>query len=56
MMEVNIYKMPEILQRCQSCHRDARDAREMPEMPQRCQSCHRDARDATESMEEIKEI
>ena len=53
MMEVNIYKMPEILQRCQSCHRDARDAIEMPVMPQRCQSCHRDAR---ESMEEIKEI
>ena len=55
MMEVNIYKMQEILQRCQSCHRDARGAREMPAMPQRCQSCYRDARDAKESMEEIKE-
>ena len=47
--------MEEILQRCQSCHRDARGAREMPAMPQRCQSCYRDARGAKESMEEIKE-
>ena len=48
--------MPEILQRCQSCHRDARDAREMPAISQRCQSCYRDARDARENVEEIEEI
>ena len=47
--------MEEILQRCQSCYRDARGVREMTVMPQRCQSCYRDASDAKESMEEIKE-
>ena len=47
----SVREMPDILQRCQRCHRDARVATEMPEMPERCQRCHRDARVATEMPE-----
>jgi len=35
-------EMPELLQRCQRCQRDASDATEMPELLQRCQRCQRE--------------